>query len=67
LVKPILKRVQDNKGIDRYLVQIDTTTTTQADVENNIIRGKIMILPTKTLEFLDISFVLNNRGNFIAG
>jgi len=67
LVKPILKRVQDNKGVDKYLVQIDTTTTTLADIENNTIRGRIMILPTKTLEFLDISFVLNNRGNFIAG
>lgn len=67
LVKPILKRVQDNKGVDRYLVQIDTTTTTQADIENNTIRGKIMILPTKTLEFLDISFVINNRNNFVVG
>lgn len=67
LVKPILKRVQDNKGVDRFLVKIDTTTTTQADIENNTIRGKIFILPTKTLEFLDISFVINNRNNFLVG
>lgn len=67
LVNPIFKRVQDQQGIDNYKVVIDTTTTTQADIENKTIRGKIFIVPTKTLEFLSIDFVLTNRGNFIQG
>jgi len=64
LVRPILKQVQDQKGVDRYLVKIDTTTTTQADIENRTIRGKIFVFPTKTLEFLDVSFVVTNNSNF---
>jgi len=67
LVNPIFKRVQDQQGVDNYKVVIDTTTTTQADVENKTIRGKIFLVPTKTLEFLSIDFVLTNRGNFIQG
>lgn len=67
LVNPVLKRVQDQKGVDRFLVQIDTSTTTEADFENKTIRGKIFVAPTKTLEFLSIDFVLNNASNFGQG
>lgn len=67
LVNPILKRVQDQKGVDRFLVQIDTSTTTQADFENKTIRGKIFVSPTRTLEFLSIDFVINNSNNFGQG
>lgn len=64
LVQPILKRVQDQQGVDNYLVKIDTTTTTAVDIENKTIRGKIYIVPTRTLEFLSLDFVLTNNGNF---
>lgn len=64
LVQPILKKIQDQKGVDQYLVRIDTSTTTQADIENKTIRGKIFIVPTKTLEFLSLDFTLTNQGNF---
>lgn len=67
LVNPILKRIKDQKGLDRYLVKIDTTTTTQADIENRTIRGKIFLAPTKTLEYLSVDIVLTNQGNFITG
>ena len=62
LVKPILKDVQDKNGVERYLVKIDTQTTTQADIQNKTIRGKIFVQPTKTLEFLSVDFVLQNNG-----
>jgi hypothetical protein len=67
LVNPILKRVQDQKGVDRFLVKIDTSTTTQADFENKTIRGKIYLQPTRTLEFLSVDFVINNPNNFGQG
>jgi hypothetical protein len=67
LVNPILKRVQDQKGVDRFLVRIDTSTTTQADFENKTIRGKIYLQPTRTLEFLSVDFVINNPSNFGQG
>lgn len=64
LCQPILKRVQDQQGVENYLVKIDTTTTTQVDIENKTIRGKIFIVPVRTLEFLALDFVLTNAGNF---
>ena len=61
LVEPVLKKIQDQKGLERFLVKIDTTTTTQADIENRTIRGKIFLTPTKTLEFLAVDFVVTNQ------
>ena len=65
LVNPILQAVQDGQGVDRFKVIIDTTTTTQADVENNTIRGKIFLQPTKSVEFVALDFVVTNAGTTI--
>jgi phage tail sheath protein FI len=62
LVNPILKRIQEQQGLDGFRVIIDTTTTTQADVENLTIRGKIFLRPTKVAEFIDLDFVITNQG-----
>ena len=65
LVNPILQSVQDGQGVDRFKVIIDTTTTTQADVENNTIRGKIYLQPTRSVEFVALDFVVTNAGTTI--
>lgn len=62
LVRPKLQRIQELQGLDRFRVQIDTTTTTQADVENNTVRGQIFIQPTRTAEFISLDFVVTNQG-----
>jgi phage tail sheath protein FI len=62
LVNPILQRVQEKGGVDRFKVVIDTTTTTQADIENNTIRGKIFLQPTRAVEFIALDFVVTNAG-----
>ena len=61
-VNPILQQIQAQRGVSRFKVQIDTTTTTQADVENNTIRGKIYVQPTRSLEFVSLDFVVTNQG-----
>jgi phage tail sheath protein FI len=61
-VTPILTNIQSEQGLDRFKVQIDTTTTTQADVENNTIRGKIFLQPTRAVEFISLDFVVTNAG-----
>lgn len=62
LVNPILGRIQAQQGVERYKVVIDTTTTTQQDVENNTIRGKIFLQPTRSIEFISLDFVVTNAG-----
>ena len=65
LVNPVLQQVQEQSGVDRFKVVIDTTTTTQADVENNTIRGKIFLQPTRSVEFIALDFVVTNAGSNI--
>ena len=62
LVNPILGRIQQQNGLDRFKVVIDTTTTTQQDIENNTIRGKIFLQPTRSIEFISLDFVVTNTG-----
>jgi hypothetical protein len=64
LVTPIMKQVQAQRGVERYRVQIDTTTTTQADIENNTIRGKIFLQPTRSAEFVSLEFEAKNAASF---
>ena len=64
-VNPVLTRIQQQQGLDRFKVIIDTTTTTQADVENNTIRGKIFLQPTRSIEFISLDFVVTNNGTEI--
>jgi phage tail sheath protein FI len=61
-VQPILTRIQAQQGLDRFKVIIDSTTTTQLDVENNTVRGKIFLQPTKSVEFISLDFVVTNAG-----
>ena len=64
-VSPVLARIQQQQGLQRFKVQIDTTTTTQADVENNTIRGKIFLQPVRSVEFISLDFVVTNAGTDI--
>lgn len=63
LANPRLARIQAQSGIDRFKVVIDTTTTTQADIDNNTLRGLIYVQPTKTAEFVSLDFVVSNTTN----
>lgn len=66
-VQPIMARYQSAGGVERYRVVIDATTTTQADLDNKTLRGKIYLIPTTSLEFFTIDFFVTNRNNFVGG
>lgn len=60
-ITPRLQRIQALAGLERFRVIIDSSTTTQADVENNTVRGKIFVQPTKSVEFVSLDFVVTNN------
>jgi len=62
-VTPRLQRIQAQAGLERFKVVIDSSTTTQQDIENNTIRGKIFVQPTKSIEFVSLDFVVTNNIN----
>ena len=61
-INPQLQRIQTERGLNGYKVIVDSTTTTQADIENNTVRGKILLAPTKSTEFISIDFTVTNGG-----
>ncbi len=60
-VTPRLQRIQALSGLERFKVVIDSSTTTQDDILNNTIRGKIFVQPTKSIEFVSLDFVVSNN------
>ncbi len=64
-VQPILQRYQAAGGVEKYKISIDTSTTTQADLDNKTIKGKIFVVPTTAIEFVSLDFVVSNRDNFV--
>jgi len=60
-VTPRLQRIQQLSGLERFKVVIDSSTTTQDDIQNNTIRGKIFVQPTKSIEFVSLDFVVANN------
>jgi len=62
-VNPILTDIKNKRGIQKALVYIDTTVTTQLDIENGVIRGIIGIQPTQAAEFAEIDFELTNSSD----
>lgn len=60
-VTPRLQRIQALSGLERFKVVIDSSTTTQDDILNNTIRGKIFVQPTKSIEFVSLDFVVANN------
>lgn len=60
-VTPRLQRIQAQSGLERFKVVIDSSTTTQADVENNTLRGKIYVQPTRTIEYVSLDFLVSNN------
>lgn len=62
VVNPQLQTIQQQRGLNGYRVVIDSTTTTQADVENNTVRGKILLAPVKSTEFVSLDFTVTNNG-----
>jgi phage tail sheath protein FI len=61
-VEPRLAKIQAQFGVERYLVKIDAQTTSQADIENNTLRGKIWVQPTRSVEYVSLDFEIKNAG-----
>lgn len=60
-VTPKLQRIQSLAGLEKFTVIIDSSTTTQQDILNNTLRGKILVTPRKSIEYVSIDFVVANN------
>jgi hypothetical protein len=62
LVTPLLATVQAQAGIDSFRVIMDDTNNSPEDVEGNKLNGRIVVVPTRAIEFIAVDFVITNSG-----
>ena len=59
---PKLAIIQAQQGIDQFKIVMDSSNNTQDDIENNRLNGKIILVPTRAVEFIAIDFIITNSG-----
>ena len=61
-VTPLLANVQSQQGIDQFKVIMDSSNNSTEDVNNNILNGRIVLVPTRAVEFIAMDFIITNSG-----
>lgn len=59
LVNPILESIKKERGLYEFRV---TVSNDPEDIDANTLRGKIYIKPTRSLEFIDVEFIITPTG-----
>lgn len=62
LVTAILEPIRQAGGIDQYKVTIDDTVNTPDVIAQNIMKGTIRIIPTNTIEIIEITMQVDKAG-----
>ena len=61
-VVPLLALVQAQAGIEKFSVTMDSTNNTEEDVAANRLNGRIVVVPTRTVEFISVDFIVDTTG-----
>jgi hypothetical protein len=59
LVNPILESIKKERGLYEFRV---TVSNDPEDIDANTLRGKIYVKPTRSLEFIDLEFIITPTG-----
>ena len=59
LANPVLAAIQKERGLYDFRI---TVSNDPADIDANILRGKIYIKPSKSLEFVELEFIVTPTG-----
>jgi hypothetical protein len=55
-VEPILLQIQNQRGLTAFKVVMDDSNNTNETIDRNTLVGKIQLKPTRTAEFIDLTF-----------
>jgi hypothetical protein len=58
----ILALIQAGAGVEQFSVIMDETNNTEDDVNQNRLNGRIVVVPTRAVEFISIDFIITNNG-----
>ena len=62
IVTPYLRDIQANRGIENFRVICDESNNTPAVVDNNEFRADIFIQPTKSINYITLTFIATRTG-----
>ena len=62
IVTPFLRNIQSRRGITDYLVVCDGSNNTSAVIDNNEFVADIYIQPTRSINFITLTFVATRTG-----
>jgi hypothetical protein len=54
--------IQAQAGIEAFQVVMNETNNTQEDIDLNRLNGRIVIVPTRSIEYIAIDFIVTNAG-----
>lgn len=54
--------VQVQQGIEKFKIIMDDTNNTQEDKDLNRLNGRILVVPTRSIEFISIDFIITQTG-----
>jgi hypothetical protein len=57
-----LSFIQAQAGIEAFQVVMNETNNTQEDVDLNRLNGRIVVVPTRVIEYIAIDFIITNSG-----
>ena len=60
--EPILRSVKSRFGLSDFRLILDESTTTPDLIDRNIMYAKILLKPTRSVEYFAIDFVITNTG-----
>jgi len=61
-VSPYMENIQNTRGLTAFKIIMDETTTSNADIDRGILRGKILIQPMGFVEAIFIDFTVTASG-----
>ena len=56
-VTPLLGSIQSQQGVDQFKIIMDSSNNTDIDIEQNRLNGRIIVVPTRAVEFIAIDFI----------
>jgi phage tail sheath protein FI len=59
---PLLSLVRAQAGVEQFRIVCDETNNTQADVEASRLNGRIIVVPTRAVEFIAVDFIITPAG-----
>jgi hypothetical protein len=59
---PLLSLIKAQAGVEQFRIICDETNNTQADVEASRINGRIVVVPTRAVEFIAVDFIITPAG-----